>query len=459
MKKTSLVIVALLLVAIAILPVVGNKFMQSYVEKALGNIDAHGLKLLTLKTDESYLNTKKHFEFVVEDSSEFVEYINAHSHNQLPVQTQSDLDGTVIGLDVSYSNIPFAKSIDFALYPLKLSKVVSDELKTEDINFYEQFSKFLQNKGVLYYGEYNLINAKFKSYVKDIDEHYTLQNSSDVNITLKGTSFKGEGDILAPKKLTTRIQTMRFEAAQKVTRAKLLLKDFQTTNDFVSWNDYESSAAFEKMEFIITGTQDDVNISVDGLKTTSNAVTKHERVAMRSKTSLKSLVLASKQLNVEATNLNENVSVTDIALKPFESLSKRMMDASNTNMMLQQQAMQEDMLALLSEGLKIKIDELSLGNLTLNNTQKLGGLRVKVNLNVKRDADLQKKLKQSPLLLLTNMDMDSKIKLSEPLYNLLLQNSPMAQKITAYAKKEGDDVVFNITFHNAKLQVNGKTLQ
>jgi len=459
MKKTSLIIVAILLVAIAILPIVGNKFMQSYVEKSLGNIDAHGLKLLTLKTDESYLNTKKHFEFVVEDSSEFVEYINAHSHNQLPSQTQSDLDGTVIGVDVSYSNIPFAKSIDFALYPLKLSKVVSDELKSEDINFYDQFSKFLQNKGLLYYGEYNLINSKFKTYIKDINEHYTLQNSSDVNITLKGTSFKGEGDILSPEKLTTRIKTMRFEAAQKATHAKLLLQEFQTTNDFVSWSDYESRAAFEKVVFLIAGTQDDVNISVDGFQTTSNAVQKHERVAMSSSTKVQHLFVVSQLFNVEAKKFHSDVSIKDIALKPFERLSSLIMDASNTNTMIQQQAMQEDMLALFAQGLKIKINDISLEDLTLNQKDSFGGLKIDLDLQVKKDADLQKKMQQSPLLLLANMEMDSKIELSEPFYNLLLQNSPMAQQITAYAKKEGDDVVFNIAFHNAKLQVNGKKLQ
>jgi len=459
MKKTSLIIVALLLAAIAVLPIVGNKFMQNYVEDTLGNIDAHGLKLLTLKTDASYLSTKKHFEFVIEDSSEFVAYMNAHAHTQLPTQTQSDLDGTVLGLDVSYSNIPFAKSIHFALYPLKLSKVVSDALKTEDINFYEQFSQFLKHKGLLYYGEYNLINSKFKSYVKDIDEHYALQNASDVNITLKGVSFKGEGDILAPQKLVTELKTLRFEAAQKETHAKLLVKDFEAMNHFVSWSDYTNAAAFEKIEFVIEGTQDDVNISAEALQSSSNAALKHQRVAMHSKTSLKRLLISSKQLNVAVTKFHENASITDIALKPFERLSALIEDTQNTNIMAQQQAMQEDTLALLGEGLKIRIDDISLENVTLNHTQKLGGLKINLDLNVKKDADLLKKMQQSPLLLLANMDMDSKVMLSETLYKLLLQNSPMAQQITAYAKKERNSVVFDIAFHKAKLQVNGKTLQ
>ena len=459
MKKTSLIIVALLLVAIAILPVVGNKYMQSGVEEALQNADAHGLKLLTSKTDESYLTTKKHFEFVVDDSSEFIAYLNSHAHTQLPLQTQSELDGTVIGLDVSYSNIPFAKSIHFSFYPLKLSKIASDEIKTEDIGFYNYLSDFLQNKGLLYYGEYNLINAKFKTHLKDIDAHYTLQNSSDVNITLKGASFNGEGDILSPEKLVTRVKTIRFQAAQKQAHAKFVLENFQTTNQFVSWSDYTNTAAFDKMELVVAGTGDDLNIVVEALKTSSNAVKKAQSVAMYSNSSVKSIKLVSKQLNLVATNFKADVSVTDVALKPFERLSAFMADTSSTNMMLQQQVLQEDMMSILAQGMKIKIKDISLENLTLNDTKKFGGFKVNFDFKIKKDADIAKKMKQSPLLFLSNIDMDSKVTLSKAFYSLLLQSSPMAQQLNAYAKEEHSNVVFDIALHNAKLQVNGKTLK
>ncbi len=459
MKKTSLIIVALLLVAIAILPVVGNKYMQSSVEEALKNADAHGLKLLTSKTDESYLNTKKHFEFVIEDSSEFVAYINSHAHTQMPAQTQSELDGTVIGFDVSYSNIPFAKSVHFALYPLKLSKVVSDELKTEDIGFYNHLAEFLKNKGLFYYGEYNLINSEFKSYLKDIDDHYTLQNSSDVNITVKGASFNGEGDILVPEKLVTRVKTIHFMAAQKEAYAKLFLENFQTNNHFVSWSDYTNEAAFDSMEFAVVGTGDDISIDIEAFKTSSNAVKKAKHVEMYSKSSVKNIKLVSKQLNLVATNLKTDVSVTDVALEPFERLSAFMTDTSSTNMMMQQQVLQEDILAILAEGMQIKINDISLENLTLNDTKKFGGFKLNLDFKVKKDADVAKKMKQSPLLFLSNIEMDSKMTLSKPFYSLLLQSSPMAQQLNAYAKEDHGNVVFDVTLHNAKLQVNGKTLK
>jgi len=70
MKKTSIIIVAVILLIIALLPVVGNKFMQNYIQESMSQVNKHGLKLESMKTDSGYLNTKKHLEFVIEDSSE-----------------------------------------------------------------------------------------------------------------------------------------------------------------------------------------------------------------------------------------------------------------------------------------------------------------------------------------------------------------------------------------------------
>ena len=448
MKKISLIISILLLVAIALLPVVGNRFMQSYVEKTLGDIDAHGVKLLTLKTNASYLNTTKHFEFLIEDSSKFVK----------SMQLQSALDGMKVGVDVSYNNVPFAKSIYFALYPLSLSKAMSSELKSEDINFYDKFSKFLQHKGIFYYGEYNLINTKFNSHIKEIHEHYKLHNSSDITFALQGADFKGKGNIFSPKKLITTIKTMRFEAVQNAAHAEFLLKDFHAINQFVSWSNYKNSAAFTKMRFVIAGTKNDLNISVEGLQTASKAVQKEKRIAMESTTSVEHLLLISQAFHIDATKLHSDVSIKDIALKPFEHLSALIKDVPKISMSVNQPLFQEDMLALLSQGVKMQISDIALENVILNKNNRFGGLKLDLDLEVKKDANLQKKMQQSPLLLLTNMELDANIRLSKPIYNLFLQNSPMAKQIAAFAKKENNKVLFNIAFHDGKLQVNGKRL-
>ena len=450
MKKISLIIVAILLMAIIISPIIGDKFMQKYAENTLYTLNTHGLKLLTLKTDTSYLNTKKYFKFVVKDSDKFMAHIN--SFYKLPIQIQPDLNGTVIALDINYSNIPFTKSIKFALYPLELSKVLTKKLKKEDIHFYNQFSAFLKNKGLFYYGEYNLINKKFITHIKDIHEHYTLQNSSDINITLSEASFQGEGNIFTPKKIITHIKTMSFKASQKAIYAKLLLKEFYSQNNFLSWSDYNSSTSFDKVRFIIKGKKSDINLSVDGLKTTSNATIKSNRISMKSSTNLKQIVFLFKKFHLKATKLHANANITNIALKPFKELRTLIRDTSNKNITLQQHKIQQNLLVLFSKGINIKIDNLSLKDIIIKQKNNLGALKIKLDMNVKKDANLTNQIQQSPLILLENVEMETNITLSKKLYNLLLQNIPMAQLITPYAKKEHDNIVFNISFHKKKFE-------
>ncbi len=460
MKKTSLIVVALLLVVVATIPIIGNKFMQKYTKDTIVVLKSHGLKLLTLKTDDSYLNTKKQFKFVVEDSSEFVKYLNERSHGKLPLETKSDLDGTVLGLDLIYSNIPFAKSIKFALYPLELSKVVSEKIKEEDVNFYDKFSAFLKNKGLFYYGEYNLINQKFTTHMKSIHQHYALHNSSDVNVTLSGVSFNGQGDIFSPEKLVTSIKTMNFKASQKEVFAKLILDNFYAKNKFISLSNNENSVSFSKLAFIVKGKKSNINITLNGLKTASNATLNKNLIAMNSNTTLKKIVLLLKNIDLKATNFHAKTSVTNIALKPFKSLQTIVSKLSNTNMSRREQRkLRESVLALFADGMKIKIDDISLKNITLKDKNNIGAFKIGADIQIKKDANLAKKLQQSPLLLLGNLDVDSNLTLSKKLYNLLIQNTPMAQMISSYAKKEQNNIIFNLSFHNSKLQINGKQIK
>ena len=459
MKKTSIIIVAVILLIIAILPVVGNKFMQNYIQDAMSQVNKHGLKLESMKTDSGYLNTKKHLEFVIEDSSEFINYINTHAHKQLPTVTQSELDGTVIGVDLKYSNIPFAKSINFDMYPLKLSKTVSDSLKTEDINFYNKFSAFLEAKGLLYHVDYNLINSKFKGYVKDINEVYKLQNGSDVTIKLLGVKFKGEGDLLSAKSIDSKIKTMRLEATQKGEHALLSLEDFKENSTFVSFHDYKSAVEFKKMHFLVEGIHEDLNISVEKLQTSSNAETNKERVTMKSHTAFKALNISSKQLSLNVKKLNSDVTLKGLAQKPMEDISNLLNKTTNINAVAGQKEMQEALLKLLERGLEIDISDVSLADLVVNERENYGALKMNLNMVVNKDENISQKVKMSPLLLLSNLKLDSNIKLSQMMYDKLVQNSPMAGVISSYAKKEKKSVVFKIQLHDSKLYVNGKAIQ
>ena len=460
MKKTPIIIVvALLLLSIAILPIVGNKFMQKYIQDATSQVNQYGLKLKSMKTDTTYLDTKKHFVFVVEDSGEFINYINTHTHNQVPLVTKSNLDGTVFGLDLKYSNIPFAKSINFDVYPLELSKKLSDSLKTEDINFYNQLSAFLDAKGLLYHLDYNLISSKFKGYVKDINESYKLHNGSDITLKLLGAKFKGKGDLLSAKRIDLKIGMMQFEASQNGEHALLFLKNFKQKSNFVSLYDYKSVLKFKKMRFLVDGTPKDINIFVGKFLTSSMATTDKKGVTIKSHTAFNAFYVNSKQLILNVKKFNGDISVKGVAQKALENISNLFTTRSNIKAIAGQKKMQEAIAKLLEKGFKVDISDISLADVVVNDKENYGGLKMKLNMRVNKDANVLQKLKMSPLLLLSNIKLNSNLKLSQKMYDKLIQNLPMVRVISSYAKKEKNSVVFNIQLHNSKLSVNGKAIQ
>jgi len=459
MKKISLVLVVVVLIVIGLLPIVGNKFMQKYTEDSLALLSSQGLRLERMQINSGYLHTQKHFEFIVEDSSAFVKYINTHSSGQLLTVTQKALDGTLLGVDLKYSNLPFAKSIDSDIYLIALPKIMQDKLKTEDINSYNKFMTFLKEKGVLYHVEYNLINSKFKSYVKDINRNYHLQNGSEVDIKLRGITFKGEGELLSPKSLSTNIQTIYFDINQTGVKALLSLKDFHTRNKFTSFSDYNSFASLSEMRFLISGINDDVNISIKNLETSSNAVLKAEKVHMNSKTKLEAMSLSSKPLSLDVSKLESNVDVEGMDKDTLEKMSTMLNKADDINAIYQQQEFQKVVIALLAKGFRIKAKNISFKSLVVDKTENLGGLKIDFDLNIKKDANLSIKMQKSPLFFLSNTMLHTNIKLSSAIYEKLVQNPSMAQMLSSYAKKEKDNVLFKIEFKDDKLYVNGKAVE
>ncbi|SFV62275.1 hypothetical protein MNB_SM-5-870 [hydrothermal vent metagenome] len=459
MKKISIVFITILLLIVAILPVIGNRFMQNRVNDALMQANAYGLKLQSMKTDATYLDTKKHLEFVIEDATEFIGYINSHAHKQLPTLTASKLNGTLIGLDVAYSNIPFTKSIQLDIYPLKLSKTLQDSLESEDVHFYNKLSAFLAAKGVLCHIDYNLLNSQFKGSLKDIDERYKLHNGSDVTLQLLGTKFRGEGDLLSAKSFHSQIKTVRLEATKQREYALLALENFQAKNSFLSFENYSSAVALQKIQFLIDGTKKDVNISVSNFKTSSDALTKKERVTIDAKTAFDALNISAKKVALAVKKFHSDISVKGLAQKPFEAISTILNKTTNIKAMANKKEMQEAMLNLLAKGLQITIKDISVADVVIDKNEHYGASKLNLDMVVNADENLSKKVKIAPMELLADLKLDANTSVSQRVYDKLVQSVPMASLLSLYAKKEQKDVVFNLQVHNSKIYLNGKQIQ
>ena len=167
MKKFIIFIVVAILLAAA-LPIIGNKLVENSIEDRLTTLGSYGLEVSKAETTSSYLNTKKHFEFLLRDGDKFIEYLNKYSDQQIPPYVNAAFEGVLIGADVEYSNIPLSRALTVDIYPLSLSKNMMSSIKENDLDFYNYFEKFLHSKGVLYHINYNIVSEDFDGFLVDL---------------------------------------------------------------------------------------------------------------------------------------------------------------------------------------------------------------------------------------------------------------------------------------------------
>ena len=194
MKKSFLAVI-LLLVIIAALPMLGNSYVQQQLQTALTTLERYGLKLQKNTRESGYVTTRNHYTFVVVDGKKFLKSIGADK--QIITNTQHLLQGTAIGVDVTYNNLFFARVLDVAIYPLALNPKLAENLRKKDALFAKSVEDFLQGKGILYHIKYNTLNKTFQGKVQDIAQHWKLKDATEVALLLQGASFKGKGSVIS----------------------------------------------------------------------------------------------------------------------------------------------------------------------------------------------------------------------------------------------------------------------
>lgn len=457
MKKV-LLFGALALVVLAALPIVGNTYVQSNIDERVEDLKSYGLGVETTSTTSSYLNTKKHFEFLLKDADLFIEHLNNYSNQQIPAYVNAALEGVLIGADVEYSNIPFTKAISIDIYPLSVSPLLAKNMKEKDLHFYTSLEKFLHSKGVLYHINYNIVNEDFDGYIKDINEKYTLKDATELSLVLQGAVFEGQGKLIAPTRLTSEVK--KIDLKMKNDQATLLmhLLDLGGSTHSESQGTYLSSVNLQSFDISVDTPRDELLLKASDLQVNLSANDQLQKAQLHTKSTLEHLEVVSKDITFEMEKLSYDVAVNGLDKMILERL-KALLNKANIqpSPALNKQIIDEST-QLLAKGLQLNVADLSFKKLSVNDMQNLGALEMKMDLSIKEDPNLLSKLQLSPLLLAQNIDIALKLKLSQAIYKNLTLGSKMAVA-NNYAKVDGDNVIFDIVFKDAKLQINGKALQ
>lgn len=377
--KKIIISILIIISIVAALPILGNKIIEETLDKKIARLESKGVEVLKKEHDSGYLNTSRHYEFID--------------------------NGNKYGLDLKYSNIPLTEDVTLELYPLSAPKNILDDLSQKDKGFAQYVEKFLENKGILYHLDYNLISGEFNGFVKDIDESYTMKNNSKLVVKVFGTKFKGKGDLRSPSTMQT--------SSKKI---KLEVKD---ARDMMA-----------------------IDISNAYLDASSNFSAQKAQIA--SKFYFDTIFLKSNNRELNATSFNYDINISNMDKQAYKEF-------------ISSKQSEKTLIKLFSKGIDIDIGDLSLKNAHLNQ-ENLKGFKISSDMQLEKDKNLGLKMKISPLLALPNLEIDFKSKISQKIVAEIIKNSLIPNTFIKYQTSSGDDVVFDISYQQGVLVVNGKTI-
>jgi hypothetical protein len=368
------------------------------------------------------------------------------------------VNGVLLGADVEYSNIPFIKNVLIDIYPMSLSQTMMDEIKNDDADFYAFINTFFLKKGILYHMEYDMTSEDFSGFVKDINEQYTLKDDTNLTVLLSGMTYKGSGDLIAPNIISSNIELVSMRAFKDSVEVKFDLSGFSSASEFESQSIYSSSVSLDSIALSLTG---DENMSMfsKGLKASLSSDTEESFAQLYAKTTFKELGISLKELNAKLYDFNYDISLGDLDKDALEELQDIVSQAKNSPSNSFELQIKESLIKLLSRGVTLGIDDFSFKKLLLDETEDLQGISIHSQITFKEDPALENKLLYTPILLIQNLDTEIKIKISKEIFNKINQNAPGTTLAMEYAKAEGDDYVFEISFHDGELLVNGRVLK
>ncbi|MDQ7068958.1 MAG: hypothetical protein Q9M40_13890 [Sulfurimonas sp.] len=368
------------------------------------------------------------------------------------------LEDILIGVDIKYPNLPFAKAFEVEIYPMKLSPKMSEELKEEDKNFYKYIENFLLNKGVLYHIEYNLINEDFKGYIKDIDENYTLQDSTKLRLLLQKATFKGSGELLAPKELSSKVKSFEFDVVKNERSFNILLHKFKSSSNFESLHTYVTSVDVESLLLKLKEIDADVTISMKKLRTNASSNDQDLKTQLNSKTSIKSLEYSSLESKFSMKKFNFDIALNALEKKKYENLMGILSDTNNALSPKSSQKLQKAIVELLSKGVVLEIADFSVKEFSTEVYKNIKGFEMHSTLRVIEDKNLAQKIQISPVLAIGDLSLVSEIRISKELYTKLKENNIMLTRMDGYEKEDGDDYIFALEFVDTQASINGKSI-
>lgn len=458
MKKLVIALLVLVLVAAA-LPLIGNSAIKTVISEHTAMMKANGVGVENEEVSSGYLSTTSHYELILEDGDKLLTYISKHNQQQIPTYLKGILDGTKIGVDLTYSNIPIFSDIEVGIYPTSLSPEMENLFKKDDPVLYASLEKLLLNKTLYYQINYSVSTETFHGSIRDINKApVDFKDGSAATVTLASAHFKGAGPLIAPNAINGTIKKLSATFQESSELISIAFDQITLDNTFNSLVEYRSSMRCKRMHLNFSNASNKGDITLKNLAIDGDSSAKDNKIAGNSLGTIGTLTVNAPEFALKLDSIKADVTVDNLDREAFEAVHTALNRANSDSSVEASQAVMNTMGDLVSKGLFFNMREFSVDQITLNSDPSMKGFEHRAAITVRPDSAFRRKSREHPMALLENIDVDASLSFSKALYTHIANEVPQTVLASGFAKEDGDNIRFDITYKDDQLLVNGKSL-
>ncbi len=458
MKKT-LIIFAIVALLIAIFPIVGNKVIENSIDNQIELLKSYGVEVQTNLDKHGYLHTQKEYLLIVQDADKFAQYLNQFSDKNTQNYTADMLEGIKVGLDLEYSNFPLSDAVSLDIYLLSLPLKMQKFVESYDSDFEHYITKSLQNKTLLVHLDYSIAKSDFKGYVKNIDEKYTLKDTSILSFNLTDVSYSGNGVLGYMESLNLLLGQLSLNIIKDGEEFHLQLHNLLVFSTFESDTTYNYVFKLKKLNYIVkTKEFDDLSLQTHNIYVDFSSNTQGEKASFYSKSSFEHLFVETNSTTINLNGFNYDISLSEADKDSYEKLRILLLqaDAAYTDDLGVE--IQQSFIELFSKGVDLKIADFSLGSVATKNIQAIDGFGIKAEIVIDEDIAMAQDIVSFTTLISKNITIDSQVKFSKDLFSIINQEFPLTLFAAPYAIEHENKILFDLKFYDEKLRINDKIL-
>jgi hypothetical protein len=453
MSKKVLIISAVIVGLLAALPLIGNVSIKKMIDERISMLNKNGVQVKSQDNGSSYLTTKSHYEFTLEDPAAFESYLNSLSKAQVPAYLHAMLDDVVMAADVTYSNLLLNDEVSIDLYPVALSKVAGERMKAEDTALYDQMLKMLENREFMYHMDYNAAAATFKGNIKDIDKEITFKDGKKAKIVFEAAIFNGTGTLVEPESIQLHVKNANVDfSLPEDAKMQLGLVNLESSSTFNTKNSFDLNYKADKLHFSFKDKLTNIRVDVSEMMTTTDSSVNNAKLETKINASMKHFEMHDANSSLELQNFSFEMDADDIDEAAYEAFQKASEQAGTSSQFTLLAS-----LGVVAKGFNLHVHRLSTEKIAIKNSGLMDGFDHKIDISVKADDNLIQKMQMTPMALVKNIDISANLQFASVFYDYMRTQGNLSMA-DSFAKRMGDKVIFDITLQEGKVKVNGQSL-